>query len=43
MEEIRNKWTPGNECLWDEYDIESLIDSDEKKSQTREFHVHPDG
>ena len=31
-EEIKRKWTPGNEYLWDEYDIESLIDLEEKRS-----------
>ena len=25
MKEISEKWKPGNEYLWDEYDIESLI------------------
>jgi hypothetical protein len=30
-QEIKPKWTPGNERLWDEYDVESLIDSDEKR------------
>jgi hypothetical protein len=30
-EEIFLKWTPGNEYLWDEYDADSLIDSDEKR------------
>jgi hypothetical protein len=34
VNEIKSKWTPGNEHLWDEYDVESLIDSDEKTSQT---------
>lgn len=31
MEDIRTKWTPGNEHLWDEYDVESLVDTDEKR------------
>jgi len=31
LKEIKQKWTPGNECLWDDYDAESLIDSDEKR------------
>src|SRR5262245_5237875 len=30
-EDIQSRWTPGNEYLWDEYDAESLIDSDEKR------------
>src|SRR5215510_1922648 len=32
LEEIGAKWKPGNEHLWDEYDIESLIDTAEKQS-----------
>jgi hypothetical protein len=32
LEEIGAKWMPGNEHLWDEYDIESLIDTEEKRS-----------
>jgi hypothetical protein len=31
MEDIRPRWTPGNEYLWDEYDPESLIDTPEKR------------
>jgi hypothetical protein len=31
LEEIGAKWKPGNEHLWDEYDIESLIETDEKR------------
>jgi hypothetical protein len=31
MEEIRTRWQIGNESLWDDYDIESLIDTDEKR------------
>ncbi len=31
LEEIGVKWKPGNEHLWDEYDIESLVDTDEKR------------
>jgi hypothetical protein len=31
MTDIRPRWTPGNEHLWDEYDPESLIDSPEKR------------
>jgi hypothetical protein len=31
MEDIGARWKPGNEHLWDEYDVESLIDSDEKR------------
>lgn len=31
-QEIKPRWTPGNERLWDEYDIESLIDTAEKRS-----------
>jgi hypothetical protein len=27
-------WTPGNEYLWDEYDVEPLIDSDEKRTES---------
>jgi hypothetical protein len=34
IEDVNRKWTPGNEYLWDEYHIESLIDSDEKRLQT---------
>ena len=30
-EDIKGKWTPGKEYLWDDYDVESLIDSDEKR------------
>jgi hypothetical protein len=33
-EDILMKWTPGNEYLWDEYDLESLIDTDEKRQCT---------
>ena len=31
LEDLKRKWTPGYEYLWDEYDAESLIDSDEKR------------
>jgi hypothetical protein len=31
MEDIRPRWTPGNEHLWDEYDPESLIDTPQKR------------
>jgi len=31
MEDIRSRWTPGNEYLWDEYNPESLLDTQEKK------------
>jgi hypothetical protein len=34
MEDIKPKWTPGNEYLWDEYDAESLIDTEEKRQYT---------
>jgi hypothetical protein len=32
IQDIKPRWTPGNEYLWDECDAESLIDSDEKRS-----------
>ncbi len=32
-QDIQQKWTPGNEHLWDEYDAESLVDSEERRSQ----------
>jgi hypothetical protein len=28
--DIKPRWTPGNEYLWDEYDPESLLDTPEK-------------
>jgi hypothetical protein len=40
MEDIRTKWTPGNEHLWDEYDVESLVDSDEKRQYTVNQLIH---
>jgi len=30
MQDIKPRWTPGNEYLWDEYDLESLLDTPEK-------------
>ena len=30
-DEIMAMWTPGNEHLWDEYDVESLVDSLDKR------------
>jgi hypothetical protein len=30
MADIKPKWTPGNEYLWDDYDPESLLDTPEK-------------
>ena len=30
MNEISAKWTPGNEHLWDDYNIESLITPNKK-------------
>src|SRR4051812_44969824 len=30
-DEIMTMWTPGNEHLWDEYDVESLVDSPDKR------------
>ncbi len=29
--DIKPRWTPGNEYLWDEYDPESLLDTPEKR------------
>ena len=29
--DIKPRWTPGNEHLWDEYDPESLLDTSEKR------------
>jgi hypothetical protein len=34
MEDIKPKWTPGNEHLWHDYDVESLIDTAEKQQYT---------
>ena len=31
MADIKPRWTPGNEYLWDEYDPESLLDTSEKR------------
>jgi hypothetical protein len=31
LADIKPRWTPGNEYLWDEYDPESLLDSPEKR------------
>jgi hypothetical protein len=31
MTDIKPRWTPGNEHLWDEYDPESLLDTSEKR------------
>src|SRR5262249_11547724 len=31
MAEIKPRWTPGNEYLWDDYDPESLLDTPEKR------------
>ena len=33
MEDIRPRWIPGNEYLWNDYDPESLIDTQEKRRQ----------
>src|SRR3954447_4685278 len=30
LADIKPRWTPGNEYLWDEYDPESLLDTPEK-------------
>tara|TARA_Y100000310_G_C20451692_1_gene701056 strand:- start:429 stop:713 length:285 start_codon:yes stop_codon:yes gene_type:complete len=32
LNNVGQKWTPGNEYLWDDYDIESLINTPQKKS-----------
>jgi hypothetical protein len=34
MADIKPRWTPGNEYLWDEYDPESLLDTPEKARYT---------
>ena len=34
MADMTRQWNPGNEYLWDAYDAESLIDSDEKRQVT---------
>lgn len=34
IEDIKPRWTPGNEYLWDEYDPESLLDTPEKARYT---------
>ena len=31
MADVKPRWTPGNEYLWDEYDPESLLDTPEKR------------
>jgi len=31
MADIKPRWTPGNEHLWDDYDPESLVDTPEKR------------
>ncbi|MBM3981131.1 MAG: hypothetical protein FJ304_12750 [Planctomycetes bacterium] len=31
LADIKPRWTPGNEHLWDEYDPESLLDTPEKQ------------
>jgi hypothetical protein len=31
LQDIHTKWTPGNEHLWDDYDLDSLIDTPEKR------------
>lgn len=31
MNDIKTKWMPGNEYLWDDYDLESLINTPEKQ------------
>jgi hypothetical protein len=31
MADIKPRWTPGNEYLWDEYDPESLLDTPQKR------------
>jgi hypothetical protein len=31
MADIQPRWIPGNEHLWDEYDLESLLDTPEKQ------------
>ncbi|MEI6231551.1 MAG: hypothetical protein WCT04_00760 [Planctomycetota bacterium] len=36
LEQVRLQWTPGNEYLWDEFDPQSLIDSEEQ----RKFNVN---
>jgi hypothetical protein len=31
MKDIKRMWTPGREYLWDAYEVESLIDTDERR------------
>jgi hypothetical protein len=31
INDIKPKWTPGNEHLWDDYDADSLVDDEEKR------------
>ncbi len=33
LDEILLQWKPGNESLWDDYDAESLIDTEEKRRE----------
>jgi hypothetical protein len=34
LEQVREQWKPGNEYLWDEFDPQSLIDTDERRRYT---------
>lgn len=34
LAEVREQWRPGNEHLWDEYEPESLVDTEERRRHT---------
>lgn len=36
----KNRWTPGNEYLWDDFDIETLVDTQEKQSMIVNVLLH---
>jgi hypothetical protein len=31
LEQVREQWKPGNEYLWDDFDPESLVDTEERR------------
>ena len=34
LAQVQQQWKPGNEHLWDEYDLESLVDDKERRQYT---------
>lgn len=38
--EVMDKWSPGNEYLWDEYDYTTLYNTDKKKTYVANTLLH---